>query len=74
MRRIDLLAGKPSPAPPPGGRPFIGVHFTCAGQYVRVYRDARGERYLARCPTCGRTVTFRVGTGGTSERFFEVSC
>ena len=74
VRRIDLLAGNTTPAPSQGGRPFIGVTFVCSAQYVRVYRDARGERYLARCPSCGKTVTFRVGPGGTDQRFFEVSC
>lgn len=71
MARLDILAGG-EPTPP--DRPFIGVRFVCSNRYVRVYRDVRGERYLARCPTCGRTVPFRVGSGGMSERFFEVSC
>lgn len=73
MHRLDVIAGDSNP-PPRGGRPFIGVSFVCSNQYVRVYRNAKGEHYLARCPTCGKTVSFRVGNGGTSERFFEVSC
>lgn len=30
--------------------------------------------YLGRCPKCGLTAKFSVGEGGTSERFFRVSC
>ncbi|HZW09062.1 MAG TPA: hypothetical protein VFF69_04085 [Phycisphaerales bacterium] len=60
----------------PGGvpRPWLGVRFVCANKYVRVYRDADGTRYTARCPSCGRCVVFRVGEGGTASRQFEVSC
>ncbi len=56
------------------GRPWIGVRFVCASKYVRVFRSADGAGYLARCPTCGRDMWFRVGSGGTSERFFELTC
>jgi hypothetical protein len=55
-------------------RPWLGVLFRCSGAYQRIYRNAAGTAYLARCPRCGKAVTFRVGTGGTSERFFEVRC
>ena len=55
-------------------RPWIGVQFVCAGKYVRVFRRGDGSGYLARCPTCGKTMWFRVGQGGTGDRFFEVSC
>ncbi len=57
-----------------GSRPWIGVRFECAGAYVRVFRDATGAEYLARCPRCGAPVRFRVGPGGTEERFFRVRC
>ncbi|MEZ6234934.1 MAG: hypothetical protein R3B68_12150 [Phycisphaerales bacterium] len=57
-----------------GERPWIGVHFTCAGRYIRVFRAGTGDGYLARCPTCAKTMWFRVGTGGTAERFFELTC
>lgn len=56
------------------GRPFLGIRFSCTGQYLRVYRSASGDRYDARCPACGRTVRFRVGSGGSNQRFFEVRC
>lgn len=55
-------------------RPWIGVQFLCAGKYVRVYRRGDGAGYLARCPSCGKSMWFRVGQGGTGERFFELSC
>ncbi|MEM9372758.1 MAG: hypothetical protein AAGA55_03865 [Planctomycetota bacterium] len=58
----------------PGTRPWIGVRFACAGAYVRVYRNVQGTAYLAGCPKCGRRMRFRVGPGGTDNRFFEVSC
>lgn len=57
-----------------GSRPWLGVHFVCANQYVRVFRSRRGEGYLARCPSCGRCVQFRVAEGGSAARLFEVSC
>ena len=57
-----------------GERPWLGVHFVCSNKYVRVYRDADGSRYQARCPLCGRCAIFRVGNGGTSSRQFDVSC
>jgi hypothetical protein len=50
------------------------VKFACAGAYVRVYRNAAGTEYNARCPRCGECVLFRVGSGGVEQRFFEVRC
>ncbi len=65
----------PTPVVAGGGdRPWIGVQFDCAGVYVRVNRNAAGTGYLARCPRCGAAVRFRVGTGGTDQRFFRVRC
>lgn len=63
-----------SDAPAEGGRPYLRLYFRCSNQYVRAYRNAAGESYLGRCPTCGKTISFAVGPGGTSERFFQVSC
>jgi hypothetical protein len=66
-----------SPTPPSArrqNRPWIGVHFVCAAQYLRVFRNAAGTHYLARCPRCAKCTRFRVGPGGVSHRFFEVSC
>lgn len=55
-------------------RPWLQVWFRCSGHYQRVYRHADGTSYHARCPKCGKQVRFRVGSGGTGERFFEVLC
>ena len=55
-------------------RPWIGVRFLCAGQYLRVYRNRAGDAYLATCPKCARVVKFRVGESGVRERFFDVHC
>ena len=57
-----------------GPRPWLGVYFRCAKSYIRVFRNARGTGYLATCPKCGRCAKFRVGQGGSNNRFFEVSC
>lgn len=56
------------------GRPWLGVRFRCSNTYIRVFRNAAGTSYDARCPKCGRCMQFRVGQGGTNQRFFEVSC
>jgi phage terminase large subunit GpA-like protein len=55
-------------------RPYLRIYFACANQYVRVYRRPDQKHYLARCPTCGMTKTFRVGPSGTANRFFELTC
>lgn len=63
--------------PPPAKaheRPWIGVHFTCARAYIRVYRSVDGAGYTVRCPKCARSAQFRVGPGGISARQFEVTC
>lgn len=72
--RLDLLAEDASPAPNAGNRPWLGVWFSCANRYVRVYRSPDAPFYLARCPKCGDEVRFRVGANGTRDRFFEVRC
>lgn len=79
-QRLSILEGSNLPSPVgggaggAGGRPWIGVRFLCAGAYVRVPRNKDGTAYLAMCPRCGKTVRFRVGPGGTDQRFFEVGC
>ncbi len=78
-RTISLLQANPQPPGGDGGgqdgqRPWIGVRFLCAGAYIRVARNKEGTGYLAACPRCGKRVRFRVGSGGTDQRFFEVSC
>jgi hypothetical protein len=56
----------------PQTRPFLSVQFACCSVYQRVYRDPAGQHYRGRCPRCGKSVTFAVGEGGTSTRFFVV--
>jgi len=70
---LDFIEGEQTGAKKEG-RPWLGVHFLCAGVYQRVYKDRRGSGYTARCAKCGKCVKFRVGAGGTDRRFFEVSC
>ncbi|MBX3361416.1 MAG: hypothetical protein KF912_09640 [Phycisphaeraceae bacterium] len=67
--------GATPPEPPSTpARPAIGVYFECANQYVRVYRNATGSEYLARCPKCAKTMSFLVAPGGTARRMFAASC
>jgi PHP family Zn ribbon phosphoesterase len=70
---LDIVEGE-ALASARGDRPWLGVYFRCAARYVKVFRTRDATGYLARCPACGRTTTFKVGTGGTNQRFFEVSC
>jgi len=55
-------------------RPYLRVYFRCSNQYVRVYRRLDQPVYVARCPSCGKCQRFRVGSGGTAKRFFELTC
>lgn len=77
-RTISILHGGPQAGGQGcgagGARPWIGVRFLCAGAYLRVARNKDGTAYHAMCPRCGKRVRFRVGPGGTNQRFFEVSC
>ena len=66
----DTFERDEAPAP----KPWLGVKFTCSGAYLRVFRNSEGTGYAARCPKCGKCIRFRVGAGGTEQRFFEVSC
>jgi len=52
------------------GRPWVGIRFDCCEVYTRVYRSPDGKAYRGRCPRCGRSVSLRVGEGGTNARFF----
>ena len=57
---------------------FAGHEWTTLEFSIRERAPLFGGDYIMlaplRCPKCGKTVSFRVGSGGTSERFFEVSC
>lgn len=50
------------------------VWFKCAGAYQKVFRSMDATQYSARCPKCGKTMQFAVGSGGENRRMFEVSC
>jgi hypothetical protein len=67
-------SSEPQPDTDPAGRPWLGIFFRCANLYTRAYRSADASGYLARCPRCGKTMTFTVGPGGTARRRFELSC
>lgn len=75
---LDLTEGFSEPRGPqaaaPVGRPYLRLYFRCANVYTRAYLNAAGDGYTGRCSACGKCINFRIGPGGTSERFFEVSC
>lgn len=52
-------------------RPWLAVQWRCCGVYSRIYRNKEGTLYEGRCPRCARSVSARVGPGGTTNRFFE---
>ena len=74
--KLDLssaaAASEPSGTPSASARPFLSVQFACCSVYQRIYREPDGTHYRGRCPKCGKAVTFAVGEGGTSSRFFVV--
>ncbi|GJQ28195.1 MAG: hypothetical protein HBSAPP03_00790 [Phycisphaerae bacterium] len=83
IRRYVALMGHEygetgSQVPPRSGvispRPWLMVWFRCAAKYQRVHRSPDGSRYDARCPSCGKALTFLVGDSGTSQRLFEADC
>ncbi len=58
---------------PRQGAPFLGIHFACCGVYQRVYRNRSGDAYEGSCPRCWAPVRVRIGSEGSSHRFYRVS-
>ena len=77
-RRLDLSSlpnstrdSSHGQANEPKSRPFLGIRFDCCRTYGRIYRSDMGMYYQGRCPKCMKVLTVRVGSGGTSKRFFN---
>ncbi|MBA4120557.1 MAG: hypothetical protein C0513_07665 [Isosphaera sp.] len=72
----DPRPGQHDPAAPRAGEPsrFLGLWFSCAGQYARATKDPSGAAYVGHCPECGKQARFPIGPGGTDARTFTVSC
>lgn len=68
LNKSDKNAADPNAS----ARPFLRVLFRCCNVYQRVYRDPTTPTYNGRCPKCGGIIRFRVGEGGTDQRFFVV--
>ncbi len=75
--RVAGHPGTTAAAAPRAGapaRPYLRLWFACANQYARAYKLSCGTAYAGRCPSCGQSMRFAIGPGGSSERFFQVSC
>lgn len=53
------------------GKKFLGVIFSCCNVYNRIYINRDETAYAGRCPKCMKNVNVKIGSGGTSTRFFE---
>jgi hypothetical protein len=56
-----------------GGRPFVGMHFTCCDIYTRIYLNTERTMFFGHCPRCGRRVQIKVSPDGSDSRFFTAS-
>ena len=57
----------------PKKRRFLGVHYTCCNVYSRAYMNRDKNAYTGSCPSCGKRVEVKIGSGGTDSRFFTAS-
>jgi hypothetical protein len=55
-----------------GAPRYLGIHFACCSVYARIYVNRTMSGYVGHCPRCGRRIEFRIGPGGTDDRFFTV--
>lgn len=53
------------------GRAFVGVHHTCCNTYSRAYINLARNAFEGSCPSCGRRIQLRVGSGGSKARFWK---
>lgn len=60
----------PSQAAP---RPFLGINFECCRVYGRIYRNDEQTAYVGACPKCRAKVNVPIGSGGSSQRFFNAN-
>lgn len=71
-RKLDLssdVRAQPTGNSSAGNR-FLGIQFDCCGIYARVYANREQTAYVGNCPRCAKRVEFKIGSGGTSSRFF----
>lgn len=66
--------GQAGPFERAGTGGYLRLWFDCSKQYARAQKSLDGKSYTGRCPSCGKTMRFVVGAGGTQQRFFRVSC
>ncbi|MDR0330713.1 MAG: hypothetical protein LBH93_03270 [Chitinispirillales bacterium] len=73
---MDILMSEEKPNAGGGigaAKPFLGIHFKCCGVYCRIYRNRKQDAYEGMCPKCHKRVKLPIGSGGTDNRFFEVT-
>jgi len=52
---------------------FLGIMFECCHVYRRIFINKDGTAYEGHCPKCAAKVKVKVGSGGSSQRFFKTS-